>query len=60
MILVGKRRIDKIKEGLLAVDFPQENIICVKDLNEAKKQLAQIGKEGDVIIFENDLPDKYN
>jgi len=60
IILVGKRRIAKIKEGLISVDFPEENIICVKDLNEGKKTLKQIAKEGDVIIFENDLPDKYN
>ena len=60
VILVGKRRVDKIKEGLVSVDFPPENIISVKDLQESKKVLANVVKSGDVVIFENDLPDKYN
>lgn len=60
VILVGKRRVDKIKEGLISVDFPSDNIITVKDLSDGKKALAEIIRKGDVIIFENDLPDKYN
>ncbi|MBP5307738.1 MAG: UDP-N-acetylmuramoyl-tripeptide--D-alanyl-D-alanine ligase [Clostridia bacterium] len=60
VILVGKRRIDKIKEGLVSVEFPGENIICVNDLDAAGEQLKKLAKRGDVIIFENDLPDKYN
>ncbi len=60
VILVGKRRIEKINEGLISVDFPKENIYCVKDLDEGNAKLKEIVERGDVIIFENDLPDKYN
>jgi len=60
VVLVGKRRIERIKEGLVSVDFPPENIICVKDLADSKKVLSEMLQEGDVVIFENDLPDRYN
>ncbi|MBQ7164531.1 MAG: UDP-N-acetylmuramoyl-tripeptide--D-alanyl-D-alanine ligase, partial [Clostridia bacterium] len=60
VILVGKRRIDKIKDGLISVEFPADNIVCVNDLEAAETALAKIASPGDVIIFENDLPDKYN
>ena len=36
VILVGKRRIDKINEGLISVDFPKENIHTVKDLGRRR------------------------
>ena len=32
----------------------------VNDLNEATERLGKITKAGDVILFENDLPDNYN
>ncbi len=60
VILVGKRRIQRIKEGLISVDFPASDITLVKDLEEASEALLKIAESGDVIIFENDLPDKYN
>ena len=36
------------------------NIYVVADLNSATQKLAEITKAGDVILFENDLPDNYN
>ena len=60
VILVGKRRIEWIKDGLIFADFPEDKIYTVKDLEESKKLMSTIVKQGDVIILENDLPDKYN
>lgn len=60
VILVGKRRVEWIKDGLISGDFPKEKIHTVKDLEEGKRLLSTLAREGDVIIFENDLPDKYN
>jgi UDP-N-acetylmuramoyl-tripeptide--D-alanyl-D-alanine ligase len=60
VILVGKRRIDWIKDGLISADFPSDSIYCVKDIDEGKKVLHDMVCKGDVIIFENDLPDRYN
>ena len=60
VILVGKRRVDRIKDGLISRDFPEDKILVVKDLADAKEELAKTVHPGDVVFFENDLPDKYN
>lgn len=59
-ILVGKKRTEPIYRGLIAESFEKENIYPVSTLTEATEVLAQISKSGDVILFENDLPDNYN
>lgn len=60
VILIGRARTLKIREGLLSEGYPTEKIIMVNSLEEAKKQLASRLNSGDVVLFENDLPDKYN
>lgn len=60
VILVGKRRVDSIREGLLKEGFPEESIVSVKSLDEAVASYRSMARAGDVIMFENDLPDKYN
>ena len=60
VILVGRARALKIREGLLSKGYKTENIYMVASLEEAKKKLAELTKEGDVVLFANDLPDKYN
>ena len=35
-------------------------IHVVTNLDEATKKLAELTKPGDVVLFENDLPDNYN
>ncbi|MGE5330035.1 MAG: UDP-N-acetylmuramoyl-tripeptide--D-alanyl-D-alanine ligase [Deltaproteobacteria bacterium] len=59
-ILVGKKRTEAIQEGLKDKSFPMENIIIAASLDEASSKLAAIIKAGDVILFENDLPDNYD
>ena len=59
-ILEGYKRSKAIKEGLAEHGFKDTNIFVVKDLNEATKKLQEISKSGDVVLFENDLPDNYN
>lgn len=58
-IIVGKPNAYKIRDGLLDEDFPYENIKIVSSLDEAIKHLSEISSEGDVVLFENDLPDKF-
>ncbi len=60
VILVGKKRSEPIVDGLKKAKFNEDNIFVVKDLNEATSKLAELAKSGDVILFENDLPDNYN
>ena len=59
-ILVGNKRSEPIVEGLRDGKFNDANIYVVADLNAATVKLAEISKVGDVILFENDLPDSYN
>ena len=59
-ILVGKKHTQPIAEGLLAAGFPQGNLHVVASLDEATALLRQIGRPGDIAMFENDLPDHYS
>lgn len=59
VILIGRARALRIREGLLASGFDSKNIIMVSSLEEAKQELVKTVKSGDVVLFENDLPDKY-
>lgn len=58
-VLVGRARALRIREGLLSQGFSENQIIMVKSLNEAKEELKKLLSKGDVVLFENDLPDKY-
>ena len=59
-ILVGKKHTQPIAEGLLAAGFLQGNLHVVASLDEATALLRQIGRPGDIAMFENDLPDHYS
>ena len=59
-ILVGKRHTQPIVDGLLAKEFQQENIHVVSSLDESTKVLHAMMRAGDVVLYENDLPDNYS
>lgn len=59
-ILVGERRTYAIAEGLRDAEFPEQNIQIVQSLFEAKDFLNEALESGDVVLFENDLPDQFN
>lgn len=60
VVLVGRRRTQPIHEGLIAAGMDAESVHVVADLTEATGLLGQIRRAGDVILFENDLPDTYS
>ena len=60
VILVGPRRTTPILDGLKAAQYPNQQIIVALNLEEVKQHLATQMKSGDVVLFENDLPDNYN
>ena len=60
VILVGPARTLPILEGLKTEDYPEDKIYIAKNLNDAQQQLAIRLSPGDVVLFENDLPDNYN
>lgn len=59
-ILVGKKRTVPIQKGLREAGFPEEQLLVAKSLDEATSFLGGLTAPGDVVLFENDLPDNYN
>ncbi|MGI5898798.1 MAG: UDP-N-acetylmuramoyl-tripeptide--D-alanyl-D-alanine ligase [Christensenellales bacterium] len=58
-VLLGRKRCAPIRQGLLEEGFPEESIIMAESLNEAMAQIHKYAGAGDVLLFENDLPDNY-
>ena len=59
-VLVGKKHTRPIQEGLIEAGMKPENIYVVSSLDEATGILSKVSLPGDVVLFENDLPDNYN
>lgn len=60
LILIGKKHTRPIAEGALAAGFDPDQLHVVANLDEATVLLGQLGRPGDAVLFENDLPDNYN
>ena len=58
-ILVGRKHTQPIVEGLKEASFPQENTYVVGSLEESTTLLHSMMRAGDVVLYENDLPDNY-
>jgi len=56
---VGLHRSKPLVRGLLEEGCEKQNIVVVASLEEAKEKLQKDAKDGDVILFLNDLPDAY-
>lgn len=60
VILVGPKRTEPIKEGLLNKKFDEKKIYVLKDVKEAYPLVNKLkGKKDMYALFENDLPDTY-
>ena len=59
VILVGPQRTKPIREGLIEAGMADESIHVVTDIAAATTLLGAMTRAGDVILFENDLPDTY-
>ncbi|MDO5036683.1 MAG: UDP-N-acetylmuramoyl-tripeptide--D-alanyl-D-alanine ligase [Tissierellia bacterium] len=59
-ILVGISRTAPIQRGILEEGFPKDRMKVVENLDGATALIGQLAKPGDVILFENDLPDNYS
>lgn len=59
VMLVGRRRTEPIHAGLIAAGMSEDAVHVVADLAEATALLGRVRRSGDVILFENDLPDTY-
>ena len=45
---------------MLESGFDMERVIQASTLDQAMKKLTPLLKSGDVVLFENDLPDKFD
>lgn len=60
VILVGEERAQPILEGIRQEDTTAMNVRVVNSLFEANELVKKHAQSGDVILYENDLPDVYN
>lgn len=61
VILVGQEQTAAIRDGLKAVQNSESaKIVVVDSLFEANNILDEFSEPGDVVLYENDLPDTYN
>lgn len=59
VILVGEERSKPILEGIRATGFSEEKIRVEASLFSANEFLRGYLQQGDVVLYENDLPDLY-
>ncbi len=58
--LIGQKHTQPIYDGLIKGGFDKASIYVFSSLDEASESLWQQARPGDVVLFENDLPDNYN
>ncbi len=60
IILVGKKQTEPIQKALKDVNFPTDKIFVANGFFEGNAHFQSIAKAGDVVLYENDLPDTYS
>lgn len=60
VIIIGKHNAEMLLSGLSAGGMPRENVYFEKTATRGNETLNELLREGDVVLFENDLPDNYN
>jgi UDP-N-acetylmuramoyl-tripeptide--D-alanyl-D-alanine ligase len=60
VLLVGPQQTLAIQEGLAESGFDHKDLRVFVDSQEAIKHLWKMTRPGDVVLFENDLPDQYD
>lgn len=59
VILVAASRLQAFRDGLIENGFPHEQLHEFSTLREAQEWLNPTLQSGDIILYENDLPDLY-
>lgn len=59
VILVNEYNREYLAEGVLSTGFDKKNLYEAASFDEAQKILSGILRPGDVILYENDLPDSF-
>ena len=58
-VVVNRTNRDAIVEGLREAEFEQQNIVQADSFAEASAYLAGTMRVGDIVLYENDLPDSF-
>ena len=59
-VLIGDEQTAAIREGLTETSFPEERVKVFSSLFDAQDFLERYLESGDVVLYENDLPDQYD
>lgn len=59
VILVGPKQTQAIQDGLKESAYPEEQLYVARNLNDANEHLRPLLRAGDVVLYENDLPDTF-
>lgn len=59
VVLIENRATRGLRNGLEKRGFPKENILLFETTQQAHAAIPKILKNGDVVLFQNDLPDNY-
>ncbi|MGK7370174.1 MAG: Mur ligase family protein [Candidatus Halalkalibacterium sp. M3_1C_030] len=60
VILVGSKKTEAIRKGIASTGFSEEKVKVAGSLFKANDIMKDYAKAGDVILYENDLPDTFN
>ncbi|WP_372639065.1 glutamate ligase domain-containing protein, partial [Fodinibius sp.] len=60
VILVGEKQTEPIREGIRSSGFDSDNVRTVRSLSEANRLMQEFAQPGDVVLYENDLPDSFD
>lgn len=58
-IIVGQYNRDALLAGTAAGPLKPENVHCVDTFSQAQQLLKSIARQGDTVLYENDLPDTF-
>lgn len=58
-IIVGQYNRDAILSGINKAGFKKENLHVVDSFNDAQLVLSTLLRSGDIVLYENDLPDTF-
>lgn len=60
VILVGEKQTRPIQQGIEFTGFDRSRVKIADSLYEANRIMQDYAQEGDVVLYENDLPDSFN
>ncbi len=58
-VVVNKLNREAICKGLKDAEFSDDKLFVANSLNAARQHLAGVLKVGDIVLYENDLPDSF-